>query len=965
VHPSGDVLVNPISPWWNRPPARYAVAILSVLIALLVTDRLGSPMRTMPTPLFFLAVIVSARLGGSKPGLLAAVLSILAIEYFFVPPLFSFAVEIDYLATFLAFAFSALFVASLSAAQQSAAKSLRAARDELDGRVRELRGSNEALQAEIAERRRAEASLRDSETRLRALVGSIDEIVIEFDADGTYLNIWTQNEKLLSRPASELVGRRVAQLMGAATARKYIEAIRRVLASGQAESLEYSLQMTQGECWFLARISPIPSTDGSRRTVSFLARDITERKRGERHLATQFAIARALADADTIAAATPPLLRLVGESIEAGWGTLWIFDRDAGPVRRQHSWHSEALGAAESDAIGADTDLLPDRGWPGLGWQDAQPRWIADTAPEADFHRMPAAAKAGLRAAIIVPVLLAGEPLGILQFFSRAAGQPDEEELTTLSAIGSQIGQFIKRSRAEAELKQQERQHRLTIDTLPALVWRTRPDGSADFFNQPCLDYTGLSLDQALGWGWTDAVHPDDVGGMMERGRAIRLSGVRGDAEARLRHVDGGYRWFLFRAEPLRDEAGRIVKWYGTTTDIDDRKRAEDALRESERRFRDYTETASDWHWETGPDHRFTRVPDGLANLGIDVGRRIGTRRWDFATDVEEEPEKWRRHVAALEARQPFRGFTFRTMFPPSNSTVYISTSGKPIFDAAGNFVGYRGISSDVTAAVRADQAEEALQQARAELAHVARVTTLGELTASITHEINQPVGAVVINADAGLQWLAAEPPDLDEVRHALERIVKEGNRASQVIRRVHALVKKTPTLKDRLDINETIREVIALTQSEVHRHRIALETRLSSDLKCVLGDRIQLHQVILNLIINAIEAMSGDGEGPRNLEVISERDGADGVLVAVLDCGPGLVAGQLDRLFDAFYSTKPDGMGMGLAISRSIVEAHGGRLWATANVPKGAIFQFTLPAEGEEVLPSPQASERGSLFDG
>jgi PAS domain S-box-containing protein len=404
-------------------------------------------------------------------------------------------------------------------------------------------------------------------------------------------------------------------------------------------------------------------------------------------------------------------------------------------------------------------------------------------------------------------------------------------------------------------------------------------------------------------------------------------------------------------AQSLRDARDELA------AKVQELKRGNEALQESEQRFRDYAETASDSSWETGPDHRFTRVSKALIEVGTDTDSLIGARRWEFATDVEEEPEKWRLHIAALEARRPFRGFIYRTLMPVDNSVVYVSTSGKPIFDGEGRFLGYRGVSSDVTAAVRAEQAEEALAQARSELAHVARVTTLGELTASIAHEINQPIGAVVTNADAGLHWLGAEPPDLEEARQTLGRILNEGHRASEVIGRIRALVKKSPTLKDRLDINDTIREVIALTHCEIQNHRISLQTQLASELPPILGDRIQLHQVILNLIINAIEAMTADSEEPRELKVVSENNGTAGVLVAVRDRGAGLVTGHLDRVFDPFYSTKPDGMGMGLAISRSIVEAHGGRLWAAHNAPKGAIFQFTLPPAAEEGLSSKQPS--------
>jgi C4-dicarboxylate-specific signal transduction histidine kinase len=254
-------------------------------------------------------------------------------------------------------------------------------------------------------------------------------------------------------------------------------------------------------------------------------------------------------------------------------------------------------------------------------------------------------------------------------------------------------------------------------------------------------------------------------------------------------------------------------------------------------------------------------------------------------------------------------------------------------------------IAEDITERKRA---EEALQAAQMELAHVNRVTTMGQLTASIAHEVNQPIAAAVTNAQAALRWLGARPPDLEEARQALGRIVKDGNRAGEVIGRIRALIKKVPRRHDPVDINETILEVIALTRSELLRNGVSLQTQLAEGMPLIQGDRIQLQQVILNFIVNAIEAMSGVSEGSRELLVSTEEDGSDGVLVAVRDSGPGLPPQSLERLFDAFYTTKPGGMGMGLSICRSIIEAHGGRVWAGANAPKGAVFQFTLPPPQE-----------------
>jgi PAS domain S-box-containing protein len=247
-------------------------------------------------------------------------------------------------------------------------------------------------------------------------------------------------------------------------------------------------------------------------------------------------------------------------------------------------------------------------------------------------------------------------------------------------------------------------------------------------------------------------------------------------------------------------------------------------------------------------------------------------------------------------------------------------------------------------AETEARESERRYREALMELAHANRVATMGQLAASIAHEVNQPIAAAFTNAQAALRWLGTQPPDLEEVRQALGRIGKDTNRAGDVIGRVRDLIKKAPPPKDSLDINKTIRDVIVLTCGEAVKNGVSAQTQFAEGLPLIQGDRIQLQQVILNLIINAIEAMSRVGEGSRRLLISTEKDGQDGVLVAVQDSGPGLTPANHEQLFEAFYTTKPSGLGMGLSICRSIIEAHGGRLWATANVPRGAVFQFTVP---------------------
>lgn len=265
--------------------------------------------------------------------------------------------------------------------------------------------------------------------------------------------------------------------------------------------------------------------------------------------------------------------------------------------------------------------------------------------------------------------------------------------------------------------------------------------------------------------------------------------------------------------------------------------------------------------------------------------------------------------------------------------------------DEQGNPVAVLETNNDITERKRA---EAALQKVQSELAHATRVMTLGELTASIAHEVNQPLAAIVTNGNACLRWLGGAQPNFVEARQSVERIIKDGYRASEVIQRVRNLVKKAPPRNFPVDLNEVIREVLALAQSQANRNHVFVKQELANDLPFVLGDRVQLQQVILNLVINGIEAIAKSRDGERVLAVRSSKGESHNLIVAVRDTGAGIEPENVERLFDAFFTTKQDGMGMGLAISRTIIESHGGRLWATSNSPKGAVFQFQLPPAAE-----------------
>ena len=381
------------------------------------------------------------------------------------------------------------------------------------------------------------------------------------------------------------------------------------------------------------------------------------------------------------------------------------------------------------------------------------------------------------------------------------------------------IRDISEKKRSKEALLASERNLSLIINTMPVLAWSALPDGTVEFFNQRWLDYTGLSPEQAQGRGWAEAVHHDDLSRMTNYWQSMITSGGPGEIEARFRRFDGAYRWFLFRADPVRDQSGAILKWYGTNTDIDDRKRAEEALRDTQ-----------------------------------------------------------------------------------------------------------------------------------AELARMMRVMTIGQLTASIAHEVSQPLSGIITNASTCLRMLKSDPPNIDGARETVQRTIRDGNRASEVITRLRALFSKKQIDVEPLDLNEAAREVIALLSGELQRNTVILKQEFN-DLPAVNGDRVQLQQVILNLIRNGSDAMDTVNDKPRQLIIRTEMDG-DHVTVSVQDSGVGFSPEIGDRLFESFFTTKQEGMGVGLSLSRSIVEAHGGRLWAAKNDGPGATFAFSIPCD-----PSPQSA--------
>jgi PAS domain S-box-containing protein len=500
--------------------------------------------------------------------------------------------------------------------------------------------------------------------------------------------------------------------------------------------------------------------------------------------------------------------------------------------------------------------------------------------------------------------------------------------------------------------KEAEDRTRLIIDTVPAQLWTESPEGVVDFVNRRWVDYTGMTLEQAVGWGWTNMVHPDDIERVLNKWRILISEGKPREIESRLRRSDGTYRWFLSRCCPLIDRSGNILGWYGSDTDIHDRKEAEERLRQSEAHLQEAQSLGHMGSWVFNlAAGTVSASPELFRILGRDPGDEQLTKEMlsdlrshpIFRAGVHPEDRSFVEKFAHGHQNETERELEYRIILP-DGSVKYVHSVAHPVLDNSGNVVEYIGTIMDVTERKRA---EEAVHQTQADLARVNRVTTMGELTASVAHEVNQPIAAAVTNAKTCLRWLTRDQPDIEEARAAAMRIVNDGTRAAEIIKRIRMLFKKGTSERELVDVKEVIQEMVVLLRAEAMRYSILVRTELEADTPPVMADRVQLQQVLMNLMLNGIDAMK-DTDGARELAIKSQRGENDHVVVCVSDTGLGLPLKQADQLFHAFFTTKPHGTDMGLSISRSIVESHGGRLWAANNLPSGARFSFTLPATAQ-----------------
>jgi PAS domain S-box-containing protein len=513
-----------------------------------------------------------------------------------------------------------------------------------------------------------------------------------------------------------------------------------------------------------------------------------------------------------------------------------------------------------------------------------------------------------------------------------------------------------ERPRSSAQLQ-------ATLNVIPAYTWYAAPSGGLTFVNKRTGDYLGLPKDHPLRFGidigaqWDAHIlllHPADQEESRKAWSTCLRTGEARDASFRVRNAQGGYRWFRSCVEPLRASDGTLLQWVGVNLDIEELKCAEQALRESEYKLRQIIETVPGFLWSNDPDGELTHVNQRILDY---TGKRLEDfkqRGWEKFQHPDDLPETAKAFYHAIQTGNSYQA-VFRLRRADGEYRWY-HARGEPLRDRDGRIVQWYGLSVDIDEGKKAD---ERLRQLEADLAHMNRVSMMGELAASLSHEITQPIASARNNARAAQNFLDIQPPDLDEVREALSCVVGDTDHAGDIIDRIRDHIKNAPPRKDPFDLNKAINEVIAWARGTITANGVSVRTRLAEALPPVQGDRVQLQQVILNLILNAVEAMGSVEVGARELSISTEQSQTGGVLVAVRDTGQGIAPDHIGRVFEPFYTTKSSGVGIGLSICRSIVDAHGGRLCADVNVPCGAVFQFTVPGEEKELMNSLPAARQ------
>lgn len=752
---------------------------------------------------------------------------------------------------------------------------------------------------DIEEHRRALDRLAASERELRSIVDTIPIMAWSSLPDGTcdFLNQrWLDYAGMT---AEQALGWGWREAIHPEDRQRLLEHWQSRLASGVALDTEARIRRHDGSYrWFLFRANPLRDATGNITRWYGTNIDIEDRMRGEEALRGRESSWRQIVDN------IPGLVATLGPNGEV-----------------------EFLNRQTLEYFGKTNEELKDWSLIGAVHPDDLPQIVEARARSIEAGQIYDVEHRCRRAD------------GVYRWF-HVRGLPVRNAEGAITAWYLLLTDIDDRKKAEAALRSNEHNLNLILNTIPTIIHVLRTDGSVLYVNQAVLDYTGLTMEEIQREDYRSRVafHPEDLEKVRERrGEALTRSEPF-ENEYRVRGKDGRYRWFLARYSPLLDAQGGIDRWYVAATDIEDRKRAEAQVEHAYVRLAEaqrLSKTGSfvmdllsdDQDWSEEAFRIFELDPATKVTMNM-------VRELVCADDLESFDSGIERSMQGEESDLVFR---IRT---GAGTTKHLHAVARVIRHVEGGPL-LIGAIQDVTENVFAEQA---LSKARTELAHVSRIMTLGVLTASIAHEVNQPLSGIITNATTCLRMLAADPPNIDGACATTRRTLRDGNRASEVIQRLRTLYSHKQPKYETVELNDAAREVLALSMNELQRANVILRTDFDDDLPPVNGDRVQLQQVLLNLVLNAADAMREIHDRPRELLIATTRETPDQVRLFVRDSGVGVDPQSLEKVFDSFYTTKSSGMGIGLSISRSIIQSHQGRLWASTNEGPGATFSFCIP---------------------
>lgn len=694
--------------------------------------------------------------------------------------------------------------------------------------------------------------------------------------------------------------------------------------------------------WFLIRAVPLRDDSGC--VVKWYGQntDIEDRKRAEMLLASEKRLLEMVALGSELSIVLGELCMLVNDASSGCHCSILLVDPAGTTVRHAAA---PSLPRNFSEAIDGRSTAAPYWGPCAMAIDQEVSVIVSDIGRDARWGMCEwsnLALAAGFRSCWTTPIRSrAGIPLGTFAIYQREVGSPTPMQTELIGRSTHIVSIAVERAQSEGALRRSQAQ----------LARAQRLSATGSFSYRAATDELTLSEETCRICGFEpsnpvssgalrDRIHPDDLPLFLSM---LSGAGRQFEFDCRVQLADGTLNYLQVVADAVRDEAGGLVEWVGAIRDVTERRHAEEQRRRHEAILAEAERLSltgsSCWRppsneliWSKEMFRIFDFDPNITPTVDM-VRARI---------HPEDLPHFNHTVECAVRDGQDFAVEPRLLMADGSIKYLQVLTHAFP--DEQGNVIEFIGAVKDVT---ERKQSESALNEMRSELAHATRVATVGALTASIAHEINQPLSGIVTNASTSLLMLADDPPDIAGALETAQRTIRDANRASEVIARLRALFKKTTIASESLDLNEATREVLALSLSELQRAQVVVRTELANDLPPVKGDRVQLQQVVLNLILNAAEAMSTIEDRPRQLVVRTERDEDDHVRLIVRDTGPGLDPQSSSRLFETFYTTKRDGMGIGLSISRSIVERHQGRLWATGNDGPGATFAFSIPRLG------------------